>query len=115
MTLLSDYQAWLQIADAALPRNILGYIIQFCLSPFRADPFTLLPYSNLAELSKCNGSTPFLTRSLPERQGPRPQISKWVAPSRQVSQFSKDEMHEVGYVNFLSVAALYWFANVLMI
>lgn len=98
MFFLEDYHNWIKIADAALPRNIIGYLIQICLEPFRAEPFTLLPYNNPKELRRCgqeDGAKGFIVESLPEREGPRPEISKWVAPSRQVSQFAGEAMHMV--------------------
>jgi hypothetical protein len=86
-----DYQEWLKVADKALPRNIFGYLLQLCLSPLRTNPFTLLPYDNPSELAKCGGNggrKSFLPQNLPERDGPRPEIGKWIAPHRQFSQWS---------------------------
>lgn len=96
--MFDDYHAWRKVADTALPQNILGYIIQFCLSPLRADPFTLTPYDQPKELAKCgkdNGRRAFLP-DIPEREGPCPEMLKWMAPHRQSSQFANADMHKVG-------------------
>src|SRR6266536_1408926 len=92
-----NYHEWLAVADAALPRNIIGYLVQLSLSPFRADPFTVLPYDNPKEIAKCGpdiGKRSFLPIKLPEREGLRPEILKFVAPNRQVDQFTGDDMHK---------------------
>lgn len=96
MGLLDNYHEWLLVADTALPQNLIGYLIQVCLGPLRADPFTLLPYDHPKEIAKCGqAGTSFLSTELPERDGPRPEITRWMAPHRQVSQLGDDEMHEV--------------------
>jgi len=100
--MLNDYRAWLKVADTALPQNILGYTIQVCLSPFKTDPFVTAPYDDLKEISKCGnecGTKSFLSERLPEREGLRPSILKWMAPHRQSSQFTGDEMHQVRLCN----------------
>lgn len=96
--MLEDYHEWLKVADTALPQNLLGYLIQACLSPLRARPFSTSPYDNAREVTKCGkyGMQSFLSNSLPERQGGRPEILRWMAPHRQTSQFAGDEMHRVG-------------------
>jgi hypothetical protein len=97
-SLFADYYAWLKVADTALPRNIIGYLIQVCLSPLKTDPFTLLPYDDPKEIAKCGRdieTKSFLPEKLPEREGPRPEISEFIAPNRQVSQLSSDDMHKV--------------------
>jgi hypothetical protein len=93
----SDYRDWLKVADTALPQNIFGYLLQRSLGPFRADPFTTLPYDNPKEIAKCgkNGTKSFLPEKLPERKGPRPEIIKFMAPHRQTSQLTGDDMHQV--------------------
>jgi hypothetical protein len=80
-SLSADRDAWLKVADTALPRNIIGYLIQICLSPLNANPFTLLPYNDPKEVAKCErgiGTKSFLLGKLPEREGPRPEISKFL-------------------------------------
>jgi hypothetical protein len=97
-SLSADYYAWLKVADTALPRNTISYLIQICLSPLKAEPFTLLPYDDPKEIAKCGrdiGTKSFLPGKLPEREGPRPEISKFIAPNRQVSQLPSDNMHKV--------------------
>ena len=94
----TNYQEWLKIADTALPRNIFGYVLVVCLSPLRADPFTVKPYDDPKEIAKCGrdvGEKSFLKEKLPEREGPRPAICKFVAPNRQVSQTTGEAMHKV--------------------
>lgn len=95
--MFEDYKAWLKVADTALPRNILGYLIQFMLSPLRAKPFDITPYDHPKHIAECGpdvGTKSFLTGKLPDR-GERPTITKWMAPHRQTSQLTGDEMHEV--------------------
>lgn len=94
---LSNYREWLKVADTALPQNIFGYLLQKSLGPFRADPFTILPYDDPKEIAKCgkNGTKSFLPGELPEREGPRPEIIKFMAPHRQASQLTGDDMHQV--------------------
>jgi len=94
---LSNYRAWLKVADTALPRNIFGYLLQSSLRVFRADPFTILPYDDPKEIAKCGdiGTTSFLPGKLPEREGPRPEIIKFMAPHRQVSQLTGDDLRQV--------------------
>ena len=97
------------MADTALPRNIIGYLIQICLSPLKVDPFTLLPYDHPKEIARCGrdvGTKSFLPGKLPEREGPRPEISKFIAPNRQVSQSCSDDMHKVCSRDSLSVLAI---------
>ncbi|RDL40975.1 Uncharacterized protein BP5553_00954 [Venustampulla echinocandica] len=96
--LFSGYHEWLKIADAALPRNIFGYLLQLCLEPLRTDPFTTAPYDDPKEIAKCgqgNGRRGFLKTVLPEREGPRPQLAKWIAPHRQISQLTENDMHKL--------------------
>jgi len=96
---LANYRSWLKVADTALPQNIFGYLLQLSLGPLRSDPFTLLPYDEPREIAKCGrhvGTRSFLPENLPERGGSRPEVSKWMAPNRQVSQLTGDDMHEVG-------------------
>ncbi len=97
MGFLENYQEWLKVADTALPRNIIGYLTQLCLGPLRSDPFTLLPYDHPKEIAKCGHEvgTSFLPGELPEREGLRPEISRWMAPHRQITQLSGDDMHKV--------------------
>jgi len=94
---LRNYRAWLEVADTALPRNILGYLLQSSLRPFKADPFTILPYDDLKEIAKCGdiGRKSFLPGKLPERKGPRPELIKFMAPHRQGSQLTGDDMHQL--------------------
>lgn len=101
--MFDDYKAWLLIADAALPRNFLGYLITLCLSPLRTDPFTTTPYESPKEIAKCGhelGRKSFLSEPLPERDGPRPEMAKWMAPHRQVSQLTGEDMHQVSPASF---------------
>jgi hypothetical protein len=95
--LFSSYHAWLKVADAALPRNLIGYIIQICLGVLRTDPFILEPYDEPGEIAKCGklGKKSFLPQPLPEREGPRPEIGKWMAPHRQISQLTDADTHKV--------------------
>ncbi len=97
MGFLSNYYDWLKVADTALPRNIIGYLIQVCLSPLRSDPFTILPYDHPKEIAKSGHDvgTSFLPGPLIERDGPRPKTSRWMAPHRQVTQLTGDDMHKV--------------------
>ncbi|KAL2069862.1 hypothetical protein VTL71DRAFT_14541 [Oculimacula yallundae] len=97
MGFIENYHDWLKVADTALPRNIIGYLTQLCLGPLRADPFTLLPYDYPTEIAKSGleVGTSFLPGELPERVGPRPEISKWMAPHRQTSQLTGDDMHKL--------------------
>jgi hypothetical protein len=95
--MFDDYHAWLKVADTALPQNIIGYVLQLCLSPLRSKPFDTAPYDNPKEIAKAGpdvGKKSFLNAKLPER-GERPTILKWMAPNRQSSQFTGDEMHKV--------------------
>jgi hypothetical protein len=94
---LSNYRDWLKVADTALPQNIFGYLLQYSLGPFRADPFTILPYDDPKEIARCgsHGAKSFLPEKLPEREGPRPEMIKFMAPNRQVSQLTGDDMHQV--------------------
>jgi hypothetical protein len=97
-SLLADYHAWLQIADTSIPRNIFGYLLQLCLTPLRTDPFITTPYDSPTEIAKCGrdiGKRSFLPDALPEREGPRPKICKYIAPNRQISQRTGGEMHKV--------------------
>jgi hypothetical protein len=99
--MLEDYHAWLKIADAALPRNFIGYLLQLSLGPLKTDPFTITPYDDPKEIAKCGpeiGRKGFLPNDLPEREGPRPQMAKWMAPHRQISQLIGDDMHKVSIV-----------------
>jgi len=95
--MFSDYHEWLKVADTALPHNIFGYLLQLCLSPLRADPFLTAPYDDPKEIAKC-GSKSFLPDKLPERDGPRPEMLKWMAPHRQASQLTGEDMHKVGSI-----------------
>lgn len=94
--MFEDYQAWLKVADTALPQNIIGYIVQLCLSPLRSQPFDTAPYDDPKEIAKCGevGTKSFLPGKLPER-GDRPEILEWIAPNRQTSQLTGDDMHQV--------------------
>jgi hypothetical protein len=106
----SNYHAWLEVADTALPRNIIGYLVQLCLSPFRSDPYALAPYDNSKEIAKCGsgpnaiGKRSFLPKNMPEREGSRPEILKWMAPNRQSSQFTDEEMHKVRTRPYITTA-----------
>jgi hypothetical protein len=94
----ANYKEWLKVADTALPRNIFGYLLVVCLGPLRADPFTIKPYDNPKEIAKCGrdvGKRGFLKEKLPGREGPRPEILKFMAPNRQVTQTTGKEMHKV--------------------
>jgi hypothetical protein len=93
----SNYRDWLKVADTALPQNIFGYLLQHSLGPFRADPFAILPYDDPKEIAKCgsNGTKSFLPEKLPKREGPRPEMIKFMAPNRQISQLTEDNMHQV--------------------
>ena len=111
----NNYKEWLKVADTALPRNIFGYLLVVCLGPLRADPFVIKPYDDPKEIAKCGpdvGKRSFLKDKLPEREGPRPTILKFMAPNRQTSQKTGEEMHKVclfpkGFgvpLTFLSIA-----------
>jgi len=100
MPLLANYREWVKVADTALPQNMVGYLVQACLSPLRADPFTLLPYDDPNEIAKCGVNTgirSFLPSKLPKREGPRPEMLKWIAPNRQVSQLGDEDTRKVCY------------------
>jgi len=92
----TEYQAWLKVADTALPRNLFGYLLVYCLEPFRCEPFSIVGYDNPKEIVKCGevGRKSFLKMELPEREGPRPEINKFIAPHRQVSQTTGADMHK---------------------
>jgi len=94
---LSNYRDWLKVADTALPRNIFGYLLQSSLRVFQADPFTILPYDDPKEIAKCGdiGTQSFLPGKLPEREGPRPEMIKFMAPHRQVTQLTGDDMRQL--------------------
>jgi hypothetical protein len=94
--MFDDYHAWLNVADTALPQNIVGYLVQLGLSPLRASPFATAPYNDPEEIAKCGevGKKSFLRDELPER-GVRPSIVKWMAPHRQSSQLTGEDMHKV--------------------
>ena len=97
---ISNYRVWLKVADTALPQNIFGYLLQRSLVIFKTDPFTILPYDDPKELAKCGGigGKSFLPDKLPEREGPRPEMIKFMAPHRQVSQLTGEDMHEVSFL-----------------
>lgn len=98
MLFWTNYQEWLKVADTALPRNLFGYLLVVCLGPLRADPFTVKPYDDPKEIAKCGrdvGKRSFLKEKLPEREGPRPSILKFMAPNRQTSQTTGEEMHKL--------------------
>lgn len=95
--MFDDYHAWLKVADTALPRNIFGYILQLSLGCLRAKPFVTAPYDNPKEIAKTGrdvGTKSFLPGELSDR-GERPTILKWMAPNRQSSQFTGEEMHKL--------------------
>ncbi|KAH8601250.1 hypothetical protein B0O99DRAFT_502137 [Bisporella sp. PMI_857] len=94
--MFDDYHAWLKVADTALPQNIFGYVLQLCLSPLRSKPFDIAPYDDPKEIAKggAAGKRSFLPEKLPDR-GPRPEMLKWMAPNRQASQLTGDDMHKL--------------------
>jgi len=95
--MFDDYQAWLKVADTALPQNIFGYLLQLCLSPLRSKPFDVTSYDDPKEQAKGGkaGKKNFLPDNLQEREGPRPEMLKFMAPNRQSSQLTGDDMHKV--------------------
>ncbi|PMD35294.1 hypothetical protein L207DRAFT_587605 [Hyaloscypha variabilis F] len=103
----SHYRDWLKVADTALPQNIFGYLTQASLAPFRADPFTIVPYDDPKEIAKCGkiGEKSFLPGKLPEREGPRPDMITFMAPNRQVSQLTGDDMHQLLLAAVAEIAA----------
>ncbi|KAF8864700.1 hypothetical protein BDZ45DRAFT_490107 [Acephala macrosclerotiorum] len=97
MGLLTSYREWLQVADTALPQNLCGYLLQLCLSPLRSKPFAIDSYDDPKEIAKCGkhiGKRNFLPK-LPEREGERPEMLKWMAPHRQATQRTDDDMHQL--------------------
>jgi len=102
--MFDDYREWLKVADTALPQNIFGYILQLCLSPLRAKPFDTTSYDDPKEQAKGGdaGQKSFLPDKLPEREGSRPEMLKFMAPHRQSSQLTGEDMHKV-YINLFSL------------
>ncbi len=85
----SDYQKWLQLGRAGPPYNILGYLISRLLQPLKASRFDTSFTSNALILKKIGpvGERAFLkAEDMPERKGPRPEVSKWILPQRQLDQ-----------------------------
>ncbi|KAG0651235.1 hypothetical protein D0Z07_1882 [Hyphodiscus hymeniophilus] len=98
MLFWTNYKNWLKIADTSLPRNIFGYVLVVCLKLLKSDSFTLKPYDDPKEIAKCGidiGKRSFLKEKLPERNGPRPSILKFIAPNRQTSQKADEAMHKL--------------------
>jgi len=95
--MFDDYRAWLKVADTALPQNVFGYLLQIFLSPLRAKPFDTTSYDNPKEQAKGGeaGKKSFLSDALTERDGPRPEMLKFMAPHRQSSQLTGEDMHQV--------------------
>ena len=95
--MFDDYRAWVKVADTARPQNIFGYLLQLCLSPLRAKPFDTTSYDDPKEQAKGGeaGKKSFLPEKLPEREGPRPEMLKFMAPHRQSSQLTGEDMHKV--------------------
>lgn len=56
----------------------------------------MAPYDDPKEMTKCGGvgTKSFLPGKLPER-GDRPAILKYLAPNRQSSQLTGDDIHKV--------------------
>ena len=94
----ADYHGWLDFKESALPSNIFGYLlVQYFLRYFKCEPFDTACYDDTKEIAKCRalGLRKFLKEPLPVRDGPRPELGKWVVPHRQINQFGGKEMHQV--------------------
>ncbi|CAD6449245.1 74c60d2a-5953-40eb-8f19-ae6c13e4201a [Sclerotinia trifoliorum] len=94
----ADYHGWLEFKENALPSNIFGYLlVQYFLRYFKCEPFDTVCYDDPKEIAKCGtlGQRSFLKEPLQMRDGPRPEMAKWVVPHRQVDKFGGRDMHKL--------------------
>ncbi|KAG5655861.1 hypothetical protein KAF25_000781 [Fusarium avenaceum] len=97
-----DYRGYLALGPGGLPHNVVGWLGQMLLKPLCKEPFGTVCYDETA-LGKAgpNGHVAFLSeKDVPAREGPRPAIASYTAPSRQVSDFADESIIE-RYQEFL--------------
>lgn len=92
-----DYRGYLALGPGGLPHNIIGWLGQMLLKPLRKEPFGTSCYDETASgKAGPNGHVAFLVeKDVPVREGPRPAIGNWTAPSRQLSDFADEPTIEV--------------------
>jgi hypothetical protein len=114
-----DYAAWYALGPGGPPHSVKGWMSVHRVGLLRKS--NVLDISVFDTLIKCRpeegqsyltlSTTPPLAHvksnstfdELPTRRGPRPQISRWVAPIRQLSETANDELKAVGFVTTSSV------------
>lgn len=90
----ADYYGWLEFKENALPGNIFGYLlVQYFLRYFKCEPFDTTCYDNPKEIVKCGalGRQSFLEEPLPMREGPRPEMGKWVPQPFQTTKLGTNK------------------------
>lgn len=94
----ADYKSWHSLGQGGAPRNPLGYFMIKCLGAIYGsrDLHSTGVYTSIAADNDYE-ATSFLDGPLPARAGQRPNVSRWVAPVRQLSQGSSPETKAVSF------------------
>lgn len=93
-----DYRGYIALGPGGPPHNIIGWLGQILLKPFKKEPFNTSCYDEKAiKKAGPNGNVAFLKEEedIPVREGPRPKIGSWTAPSRQLTDTASKGIIEV--------------------
>jgi hypothetical protein len=96
----ADYRGWLRLGPGGVPFNAFGWFIQLLATPLRAPRYDTSCYddSNVVARFGPAGETAYLSsEDVPEREGPRPTIHRWILPHRQADSQASPQWKEVSY------------------
>jgi hypothetical protein len=97
----ADYRAWRRLGRAGVPYNAFGWFIQLLATPLRASRYDTSCYdvpNAVARFGPCGEKAYLSSEDVPEREGPRPTIHRWILPHRQADSQASPQWKEVSYL-----------------
>ncbi|RGP65149.1 hypothetical protein FSPOR_7539 [Fusarium sporotrichioides] len=100
---VDDYRGYIALGPGGPPHNVIGWIGQILLKPFKKEPFHTSCYDEKSfQKAGPNGNVAFLKEEdVPVREAPRPTVGSWTAPSRQLTDMASKDIID-RYQSFLS-------------
>lgn len=100
----TDYSAWYNLGQGGAPRNPFGYLlIKLLGAAFGSSDLYSTGVYDVMRRRDVFEEESFLEGRLDRREGSRPRVSRWVAPVRQLSGGSPEEVKEVSYSSESSI------------
>jgi hypothetical protein len=93
-----DYHEYLTIGAGGVPYNVVGWLMQLSLRPFKKEPLHTSCYDDPRSVAQAgpNGGVAFLSEhDVPLRNPPRPKVGSWTVPSRQMTDFAAEDIKAV--------------------